>query len=234
MGAASYVDPSFVEDTDVDGVVGIGFGYNNGIRPVKGLTFFETIMPQLPKHEFSVAMRHKCPGSYDFGFTDPRKMASPFVYANVTDEPYWANYRFYGGGFHIGSRPVTHRYMNMHLTTSSPVTYTDPDIVSDYWKMVPGAKYDNDLEVYTFPCNAKNLPDLTFIISGSDQVVPGKYMNVGPIDDGGKTCYGGLQNIGGGVDFSLLGNNFFKDKYIRHDMNDVKNIKVGFARQTPY
>ncbi|KAL7778427.1 hypothetical protein CFE70_007927 [Pyrenophora teres f. teres 0-1] len=103
--------------------------------------------------------------------------------------------------------------MLIHLTTSSSISFTDPDIVADYWSQVTGSKFDDDQDM---------------------QVIPGKYMNLGFVDDDDKKyCYGGLQKIGGGVDFSLLGTNLFKDKYVLHDMNDEKKLRLGFAKLAP-
>ncbi|CAE7199664.1 hypothetical protein PTNB73_06219 [Pyrenophora teres f. teres] len=233
IGAATSVYEGFVGSSS-DGLVGIGFGYTNSIEPERSLTFFETIMPQLSKKQFSVALRHGCPSSYDFGEVSPRKMASPFVYVPVEDDNEWGAWRFYGDGFAVGSKPVTKRRMLIHLTTSSSISFTDPDIVADYWSQVTGSKFDDDQDMYVFPCIAKNLPDVTFIFSGSRQVIPGKYMNLGFVDDDDKKyCYGGLQKIGGGVDFSLLGTNLFKDKYVLHDMNDEKKLRLGFAKLAP-
>ncbi|EDU42201.1 Asp domain containing protein [Pyrenophora tritici-repentis] len=232
IGAANYTGDDLV-DMIADGSCGIGFGYTNSVEPQRSLTFFETIMPRLSKRQFSVALRHLCPGSYDFGEFDTKKMASPFVYVPVEDDNEWGAWRFWGDGFAVGSKPVTSRRMLIHLTTSTSVSYTDPDIVADYWKQVQGAKIDEKYGAYVFPCNATNLPDVTFIFSGSRQVIPGKFMNGGVVDRKTKTCYGLLQNIGGGVDFSLLGNNFFKEKYVLHDMNDPKNLRLGFAKLAP-
>ncbi|KAF2853807.1 acid protease [Plenodomus tracheiphilus IPT5] len=231
IGAAETVNDQMLDDQDSDGMFGLGFSYTNGITPKPQLSFFDTIKPQLEKPLFSVALKHNTTGSFDFGFIDGKKMNGPITYADVVDDG-WGAWSIIGEGFSVGSNPkITARKMKIHFDAATSISYTDPDIVSAAYSKIPGAKFDKEQQAYTLPCNAKSVPDITFSIRGSRQVISGERLKYAPIDDDGRVCYGALQNIGGGVDFSLLGINFFVNKYLVHDTNNGKP-RLGFARQS--
>lgn len=119
--------------------------------------------------------------------------------------------------------------MNVHLNSGTDISFTDPDIVKEWYSHIPGAVTQEE-QGYTIPCDSKP-PGWTVVIGGRKFFTPGCQLISQPVDDAGKICLGGLQNIGGGVDFSLFGTNFFKGKYVIHDYADPKHIKLGFAMQ---
>lgn len=210
-------------------MIGLGFKGANSILPERQNTFFDNIRNQLACPLFCTALRTKAPGRFDFGFIDTGKTDGPITYADALHDG-WGVWAYVGDGFSIGTQPqITKRDMHVHLDTATSISYTDPDIVAAYWSRVRGAHFDKDQQGYVYPCKAKNLPEITFTVHGARQIVAGDAMRFSAIDDDGVWCYAGLQNIGGGVDFSLFGINFIKDKYIVFDTS-VPGFRIGFAK----
>ena len=66
-------------------------------------------------------------------------------------------------------------------------------VVTSYYKKVSGAKLNQQQGGYTFSCTTK-LPDFTFTVEDTSFTVPGAFMNYAPVDQTGRTCFGGLQS----------------------------------------
>lgn len=55
----------------------------------------------------------------------------------------------------------------------------DPSLAAVYWAQVPGAtnRSSNDtVTSYFYPCNS-TLPDLTFVVGGTNTTIPGLYFH---------------------------------------------------------
>ena len=97
--------------------------------------------------------------------------------------------------------------------------------VSKYYASVQGAQLDNSQGGYTFSCDA-SLPTLSFEIgSGGYATIPAKYMNFGPTDSSGQTCFGSLQSVGSGNQ-NIYGDVFFNAYY---GIFDASGPQFGFA-----
>jgi aspergillopepsin I len=70
--AATSVSQQFVSEKS-DGLLGLGFGKTNTVKPEKQSTFFESIKPVLKEPLFTVSLKKNATGTYDFGFIDERK-----------------------------------------------------------------------------------------------------------------------------------------------------------------
>ena len=70
--AATSISSEFISEHS-DGLLGLGFGSSNTIKPEKQPTFFENIMPSLEQPLFTVSLKKNTSGTYDFGFIDPDK-----------------------------------------------------------------------------------------------------------------------------------------------------------------
>ena len=65
------VSPQFSGDTNLDGIVGLGFSpFGNSIRPSPMPTFFENAAPKLKDHVFTANLKNGIPGHYEFGTID--------------------------------------------------------------------------------------------------------------------------------------------------------------------
>ncbi|KAL6153970.1 hypothetical protein ACJQWK_01432 [Exserohilum turcicum] len=231
FGAASTAIADWTSDLSQDGVVGLGIPNFNQIGGFgKEKTWFVDAIPMLDKPLFAVA-HTKGHGVYDFGFINQKKISGPITWVWNRVERYWDAYGFLGDGFGIGdpSAQITKRKMKIHLEAGTDISFTDPDIVKAWYSLIPGAVTVVE-QGYTIPCNSKP-PGWTVTIRGRKFFTPGCALISQPVDDEGKNCLGGLQNIGGGVDFSLFGINFHKGKYIIQDYTDPNHIKLGFAMQ---
>jgi aspergillopepsin I len=56
-----------------DGLLGLGFGKTNTVKPEKQRTFFENIKDQLQQPLFTVSLKKNATGTYDFGYVDQKK-----------------------------------------------------------------------------------------------------------------------------------------------------------------
>lgn len=75
--AATSISSEFVDEHS-DGLLGLGFGTTNTIRPEKQKTFFENIKDGLKLPLFTVVLKKNATGSYDFGYIDPAKYIVSF------------------------------------------------------------------------------------------------------------------------------------------------------------
>ncbi|KAJ5062172.1 aspartic peptidase domain-containing protein [Bipolaris maydis] len=232
FGAATQAVEDFTNDKTVDGRFGLGpMEYNflgETIGSIK--TWFREALPQLAKPVFAVA-HTKGHGVFDFGFINQKKISGPITWVDNFLEDYWEAYCFYAQGWAVGDQnaKTSARKMKIHLNSGTDVSFTDPDVVKAWYSRIPGAVTQDD-QGYTIPCNSKP-PGWTVVIGGRKFYTPGCQLISQPVDDDGKVCLGGLQNIGGGVDFHLFGTNFFKGKYVIHDFTNPNKVKLGFALQ---
>jgi hypothetical protein len=70
--AATSISAQFINEHS-DGLLGLGFGNTNTIKPTKQPTFFENIKPSLKDPLFTVTLKKNATGIYDFGYIDPQK-----------------------------------------------------------------------------------------------------------------------------------------------------------------
>ena len=121
--------------------------------------------------------------------------------------------------------------LDQQRTNKTPDTGTTllllPDsVVRDYYKNVKGAQNNPQAGGYAFNCNTE-LPDFTVVIGNYKAVVPGKYINYAPLNEGSSTCFGGIQS-NSGLGFSIFGDIFLKSQYVVFDSNGPR---LGFAPQ---
>lgn len=226
-------------DKHVDGLLGLGVHKYNSIGEFNGKgfdfkdftaynTWFEDAIPVLEKPVFAIA--HTIGrGGYDFGFIDHKKIAGSIAWVNNVLEDYWPAYSFFGQGVAIGdsNAKITPRKQHIDLNSETYISFTDTDVVNEWYSKIPGAVTEN-FQAFTIPCQS-NPPGWTVVIAGKKFFTPGCQLIGEPVDKEGKTCLGGLQLIGGGVDFSLFGVNFMVGKYIIIDQTNNNQIKLGFA-----
>ncbi|KAK1816377.1 hypothetical protein LTR12_009268 [Friedmanniomyces endolithicus] len=206
---ADNLSGAFVQDTQNDGLLGLGFSTINTIQPQRQKTFFENIMPSLALPVFTANLQADASGTYTFGAIDAAQYSGPIHYTPIDSSAgFW---QFTSPSYTIGSNGAS-----VPCTTCSPtiadtgtsLVLLDDDVVAAYYAQVSGASQDQSQGGYVFPCSA-SLPDFGMAIgSGYTAVLAGKEILYE--DLGGGVCYGGLQsNAGQGVQI-------FGDVLLRH------------------
>ena len=98
--------------------------------------------------------------------------------------------------------------------------YLQSDIAQAYYAKVDGAQ--STQQGYTFPCST-NLPSFNFGVGQSTITIPASLINMGPADDQGSTCFGGIQD---GNDQNIFGDVALKAALVVFDRG---NNQVGWA-----
>ncbi|RMZ73553.1 aspergillopepsin A precursor [Pyrenophora seminiperda CCB06] len=221
FAAATNVSRGWLDIPNYDGIIGLGFKDANSITPGPQNTFFDNIRPSLAAPLFATCLRSHARGSIDFGYIDTEKVDGAITYIDVLEDG-WGVWGYIGNGFAIGSdsSQITQRVLRTYLDMSTSTMFTQPDIVAAYWSRVTDAHLSDEEQGYIYPCNATHLPQISFSVNGARQLVQGDAMRTESFDKEGKWCFGGLQNIRGGVDFSLFGYNFMKDRFVVHEIQE--------------
>jgi len=211
----------------VDGILGLGWpaiSENDVVPP------FQNLMPQLDSALFTVWLdRHVKPsegqagGLITYGAIDGVNCDSTITYTKVTSETYW---QFRIDGFGIGSYK-NKRSKQVISDTGTSFLYGPSKDVDQIIK-ITNADYDFSTGLYTVPCSSvKDVPALTFTVSGVDLQVPAtEYITDLELGDG--NCALGLEYNDDDAPFGwLLG-----DAFIRSNCNiyDVGNERIGFAK----
>lgn len=182
---ASSLSDEFVSDTDRDGTFGLAFPNINTITPKQRTDFMFTAVQQkaLQQNVFTADLKKGKPGSYDFGFINSTKYTGSITYTNVDSSQGFWSFTFTGYG--VGSNYTTTQMTGVADTGTSIVFLPDA-IVNAYWAKVPGASYDDNYGAFTFPCSA-TLPSFTIGVGSTKFVLPGTYLNYGPLSQTSKS-----------------------------------------------
>jgi aspergillopepsin I len=71
------------------------------VTPNPQLTFFDNVKDTLSSPLFAVTLKHKQPGTYDFGFIDDTKHSGQLTYADVdSSEGFWS---FSASSYKVGN-----------------------------------------------------------------------------------------------------------------------------------
>ncbi|KAE9978507.1 hypothetical protein EG328_001417 [Venturia inaequalis] len=220
--AASTVSKTFSKDPLNDGLLGLAFGKLNTIKPSKQPTWFENAKPKLLMPLFTVSLKRRAVGSYDFGYIDKSKYTGEIVWANVKGaKGFWD---FPVTGFTVGGGQEVPIALNAIADTGSSLWYAPAKMVDAYYAKVPGATFSQLAGGWNFPCSAK-LPDISLTVSGKKVTVPGGNMNYQSI---GTTCMGGLQRDTG-MPFSIAGDVFLKNLFVVFEHPVSGQARLGFA-----
>ncbi|KXL48196.1 MAG: hypothetical protein FE78DRAFT_536032, partial [Acidomyces sp. 'richmondensis'] len=222
VGGATVVDQAVEAATSVtsdfsnssrDGILGLAFDPINAVQPTKVKTFFSNVLSSLATKVFTACLRHKQPGTYDFGFVDHEKYVGRLSYVPVdASKGVW---QFNSSGWAVGRGDSLSASSAIGVTfadTGSSLMYLPTEVIMEYYKQVEATEYDNDQQSYVVPCKA-TLPDLKLELGESTIVVPGQNVNYGPIDKHGALCLGGLQESPA-PGISIFGDVFFQSAFV--------------------
>lgn len=224
--AAQQVSSSFTSDSEIDGLVGLGFKALNTVSPTKQNTFFDSVKSSLNSPLFTADLKHQAAGTYDFGYIDSAKYTGTITYVSVNTNPgYWT---WTSSGYAVGSATFTSTSITGIADTGTTLLYLPTAIVRAYYAQVSGSSNSNTYGGYVFPCS-RTLPSFTFGVSSARITIPGTYMNYGPVSTGSSTCFGGLQSS------SSIGINIFGDVALKAAFvvfNGASTPTIGWASKT--
>lgn len=221
--AATSVSSQFVRDTSNSGLVGLAFSTINTVEPKSQTTFFGNVKPSLPRPLFTANLQHQAPGRYDFGFVDHSQFTGNVTYVPVN--PANGFWEFSANGYQVGATAFVSDTIDAIADTGTTLLYIDDSILAAYYARVAGSSNSQTYGGYVYPCGAK-LPSLTFGIGSYKAVIPGKYLNYGPVATGSTTCYGGAQS-NAGIGFSIFGDVFLVSQFVVFD--GIAAPRIGFA-----
>jgi hypothetical protein len=218
--AAQQVSSSFTADTASSGILGMAFSSINTCRPQQQLTWFDNIKASLAAEVWTANLQKGAPGTYNFGYIDNTAYTGAITYTPVTTSR--GLWEFTSSGYQLGSSPFVPTNLDTIADTGTTLILLPADIVASYWSQVQYAYLEPSLGAYIFPCSSTP-PNFTFGIGNYRGVVPGNYMDYGPVTS--YWCYGGIQSQGGSL-FSIFGDVLLKAQFV---VFDVGNLQVGFA-----
>ncbi|KAL2163897.1 hypothetical protein VTH06DRAFT_3109 [Thermothelomyces fergusii] len=205
---ATAVSPAFVLDTDLSGLLGLGFSQLSTVKPAKQKTFFENVMPGLAQPLFTVDLRRSTTGTFEFGNIDASKFSGSlsWVPAN-TKNGFW---QVSSGGFAVGSLRQKHPVTQAIVDTGTTLLLVSGEMADKYYSQVVGAKSSLAAGGTTFPCNS-TLPDLVLDVGpGYAATVRGADLNFGIFQ--GDRCFGGIQRTTS--KFQVWGDIFFRSQFV--------------------
>lgn len=236
--SAQQMSQTFMRDDFASGILGLGFGRGNTVRPRRVKTYMENILPSLAAPVFTANLRAGRPGNYNFGFISRREHEGPIAYAPVRQpSPYW-EISVDGAGFGVegegGSFNATDALERVIVDTGTTLLLVPDELVEAYYDRVEGAGFDASWGGYVVPCEAA-LPDWTFGIGEWRGTVPGKLMSYSQTND--THCFGGMQSSEG-IPFAVFGAVLLKSQFVVFDYVTADSEadgevrpRVGFANK---
>ncbi|EEA25100.1 aspergillopepsin A precursor, putative [Talaromyces marneffei ATCC 18224] len=223
--AEGFRPPEFVKDHRMvfDGILGLAFSQINTVIPVRQNTFYENVKNDLSQPVFAAYLKHKAPGTYDFGFIDHKKHKGDLVWVEVD-----ASYGFWNltiSGYAVGSFAS---FIPFHaiVDTGTTLLLLEQRIVHGYYGDIPSAHDSEHAGGYIFRCNEK-IPDLILIIGHHRAVIPGDHIKY---DSNGTWCYGGLQTSHH-PHYGILGDVFLKSQHVVFNSSNLHKPRIGIANQ---
>lgn len=141
------------------GILGLGFGSINTIRPVQQNTFFDNVKCSLASPIFTTTLKHQAPGSFDLGYIDAIKHTAPISYTEVDNSDGFWDITI--DSYIVGKGSAITTGFHGAVDTGLTFLLLDDSVVITYYSQVEGAEYDYTQGGYTFACNT-TLPDITF------------------------------------------------------------------------
>ncbi|KAK8102162.1 Endothiapepsin [Apiospora sp. TS-2023a] len=223
---AQKVSSSFSADENNDGLLGLAFSKINTVKPNRQTTWFDNVMSNLEKPVWTSDLKNDAPGTYNFGYIDEEAYTGEISYVPVDNsQGFWS---FEASGYSIGNVSVPMKFQGI-ADTGTSLAMLPQEIVTAYYKQVPGASMSYSLGGYVFPCNAK-IPDFTYMVGDVSIVVPASFINYAEADEAGKKCFGGIQpdtDIG----FSIFGDVALKAAFVVFDVGTEDKPRLGWAKK---
>lgn len=182
---ATNVSESFIQDTNSNGLVGLGFSKINTVTPQKQKTFFDNAMATLAEPVFTADLRQDAVGAYEFGRIDSARFAGDLTWAPIdSSNGFW---EFTSTKFSVGDGEALNALGGTAIAdTGTTLMLVDAAIVNAYYSQVEGAVNSEQVGGITFPCDSV-LPDLHVDIGGTyTATVQGKFINFAQVNENSK------------------------------------------------
>lgn len=182
---ATNVSESFIQDTNSNGLVGLGFSKINTVTPQKQKTFFDNAMATLAEPVFTADLRQDAVGAYEFGRIDSARFAGDLTWAPIdSSNGFW---EFTSTKFSVGDGEALNALGGTAIAdTGTTLMLVDAAIVNAYYSQVEGAVNSEQVGGITFPCDSV-LPDLHVDIGGTyTATVQGKFINFAQVSENSK------------------------------------------------
>lgn len=207
----------------IDGLVGLGFRSNNGVRPDRANTLIESMVQQKAISEplFSTKYVRGGNGEFAFGFIDKNDMKGDISWTPVDNKRgYWiinsSKARVAG---QIIDRASDNQCM---IDTGTTICLLDDELVDAIYAATPGARYDAKQAGYVVPTGTVG-PTVELQIGDRFFQVPGN--QIGRKFDDSGVSYGAFQSRGD-LPFDIIGVTFLRNILA---VFDIGNLRFGCA-----
>ena len=154
------------------------------VSPTQQQTFFSNAISGLDAPLFTANLNKGAPGSYNFGYIDDSEYTGSITYVDVsTSNGFW---EFDASGYAVGDGDFVSETIDAIADTGTTLLLLPDDVVSAYYAQVDGASDSSSDGGYVYDCST-SLPDITLGIGGYNAVVPGDYVNYGPVTSGSSS-----------------------------------------------
>ena len=135
---------------------------------------------------FTANLRANAPGTYTFGAINASEYNGDVAYTPVSS----ANglWEFNATGYAVGGGAVVEGDIDAIADTGTTLIYLPAYVVEDYYKGVVGAGLSSQYGGWVLDCGA-GAPDLTVRVGGYDAVVPGRYIEFVPVEQGSSSKF---------------------------------------------
>jgi aspergillopepsin I len=224
---ANTISSVFITD-NADGLLGLALTKINQVKPVPQTTFFENAVSALQKPVFSVHLKLKAAGSYDFGFIDDTKFKGPLHWVDVdSTSGFW---QFESKSYVINGQVVPYNTGRAIIDTGTTLLLAPQSIVKAYYAQVPDALMDDSAGGYVFPCDTK-LPSFAVSVGSYHAYIPSKLLNFNQVSK--NNCFGGLQAQPTlpGTQRSIYGDVLLKAYFAVFELDPGGKHRMGIAPQ---
>jgi hypothetical protein len=230
---ATTLSDQFVQGAG-DGLLGLAWGSINTVTPTPAQTPVENMITQqdIPASAelFTANLGSwrdanepdKGVSFYTFGYIDQDVVSASgqdIAWTPVDNsQGFWM---FSSGSAVINGTPVTQSGNTAIADTGTTLALVSDEVCKAIYAAIPGAKYDNTQQGYTFPANttADQLPTVTFAVGDTQFAVQKE--DLGFADAGNGMVYGGIQSRGT-MTFDILGDTFLKGIYAIFDQGNTR------------
>ncbi|KAH7129730.1 aspartic peptidase domain-containing protein [Dactylonectria estremocensis] len=249
---ADEVTQSFVDQSNLDGLVGLAFSSINTVQPQQQTTFFDSATAEHGTTLFTADLQQDAPGTYNFGFVDEKAFTGNMTFTAIdSSNGFW---EFSSSGFAVGSDALSQTPITGIADTGTTLLLLPADVNEAYYSQVEGAQLDESAGGFIFPCDSE-LPDFSFGVEDAAITIPGSFMNFTSLQttsavvvsrrrkstgatsakgSGGivasaasAMCFGGLQSSEG-VGINIFGDIALKSAFV---VFDGGNSQIGFAKK---